>query len=78
MPTIHLWRWRLTSEITGRRYSSRWVMSEADALALDPTAERLPHSLEVREVPEGGLRAHGTSDFTSQSTVWQQPENGKP
>ena len=42
MPTKHLWRWRLTSEVTGRRYTSRWVMSEADALALGALTARAP------------------------------------
>jgi hypothetical protein len=52
MKPKEFWRWRLRSEITGRLYSSRYDMAEADALAVDPKAERLPGSKRVRMVPE--------------------------
>lgn len=52
MPTIlDLWRWRVTDPDTGRRYTTTHRMTEADARALDPGAERIPGTLEVREVP---------------------------
>ena len=52
MRTIELYRWRLTSPITGRRYTSGYLMTEADARDLDPTAERIDSSREVRTVPD--------------------------
>ena len=36
----------------GKRTKSRWAMSEADALARDPGAIKVPGSEEVRELPE--------------------------
>ena len=51
MKTIDLWRWVITDD-TGRRRPTRHRMTEADALAQDPTAERLPGTLEQRQVPD--------------------------
>jgi hypothetical protein len=48
MEPIELWRWIITSETTGKRVKTRHRMTEADALAMDPTAEKVPGSLEVR------------------------------
>jgi hypothetical protein len=47
-----MWRWRLHSQISGKLYITRYAMTEADALELDPLAERLDFSKEVRLVPE--------------------------
>ena len=33
MEAIELWRWHVTDEITGKRRLTRYLMSEADALA---------------------------------------------
>jgi hypothetical protein len=44
MPTIEKWRWRLKASTTGKLYTTRHLMTEAEALAQDPAAERLPHS----------------------------------
>ena len=52
MKTLVKWRWRVRSEVTGKLYSTRYAMSETDALALDPLAERLDFSKEARLVPE--------------------------
>ena len=52
MKTKEFWRWRLHNGITGRLYSSRYDMTEADALAVDPAAARVPGSKQVRLVPE--------------------------
>jgi hypothetical protein len=56
MPAMHTeeyWRWYLRNEITGKPKPSRWAMCEANALAIDPTATRVPGSLEVRRLPDG-------------------------
>lgn len=53
MNTVELWRWRVTDPATGRAYRTRHVMTEADALALDPNAQRVDHTLERREVSDG-------------------------
>ena len=53
--TLHLWRWRITDD-RGRRISTRHLMTEADALATDPTAERIPGTEEVRK--RGTQRGH--------------------
>jgi hypothetical protein len=52
MKPLELWRWRIHSPITGRLFTSRYAMTEADALVCDPLAARLPYSKEVRMVPE--------------------------
>lgn len=59
MKTIDLWRWLITDPATGRRRPTRHVMTEADALATDPGAERVPGSLEQRQVPESAAEAVG-------------------
>ena len=48
--TTTLCRWFITDDL-GRRHQTRYVMSEDDALATDPTAERVPGSIEIRHVP---------------------------
>jgi hypothetical protein len=52
MKPLELWRWRLHSSITGRLFTSRYAMTEADALDVDPLAVRLACSKVVRMVPE--------------------------
>ncbi len=52
MKIKEFWRWRLRSEITGRLYTSRYDMTEADAQATNPKAQRLPGSKQVQMVPE--------------------------
>jgi hypothetical protein len=52
MKPLELWRWRLHDAVTGRPYTSRFDMTEADALNADPLAVRLPYSLQARLVPE--------------------------
>lgn len=58
MPTIELWHWRVQDRVSGRRYVTRYPMSEADALDFDPSAERLPGSWELRllwQAPHRGV-----------------------
>jgi len=52
MKSKELWRWRLRNPVTGRLFTSRSAMTEADALDADPLAVRLPYSKQVRLVPE--------------------------
>ena len=44
-----MWRWRLKDQI-GRRFTS-WHMTETDALAKDPQAERVPGTEMVIDGP---------------------------
>ena len=48
--TATLYRWFITDD-RGRRRPTRYLMSEADALVTDPTAERVPGSMEIRQRP---------------------------
>lgn len=53
MPTtLVLYRWRMRSETSGRIVVTRYHMSEQDALAKDPAAERIESSREVRVIPD--------------------------
>ena len=62
MPTkITLYRWRIRDEVTGRMRTTRHHMTEADALARHPEAERLDDTREVREVPDDPLYQRTTS-----------------
>ena len=47
---IELWFWRVTDPVSLRRYVTRYRLNEADALDLDPNAERVPGSQELRQV----------------------------
>ena len=49
MPTIDLHRWQVTDPVSGRRYITRYPMSEANAKDLDPKAERVEGSHERME-----------------------------
>jgi hypothetical protein len=53
--TLDLYRWLLTDAATGSWRASNWVMSEADANALDLSAEPVPEWPERRQVPEDPL-----------------------
>lgn len=44
---LHLWSWWLTDEVTGKRYRSRWLMTEATAAGY-PGAVKIEGTLEVR------------------------------
>ncbi|GCL61478.1 hypothetical protein [Pseudaquabacterium pictum] len=53
MRTIILHRWLVTGR-DGRRRPTRHLMTEADALATDPTAQLIPGTDEVRHAIEQG------------------------
>lgn len=53
MPTITLHRWLVTGR-DGRRRPTRHLMTEADAMATDRTAEKIPGTAEVRHAVEQG------------------------
>jgi hypothetical protein len=47
------WRWEINSTTPpGRRIKTKHHMTEAEALERDPTAVRVPGTLEVRDLPE--------------------------
>jgi hypothetical protein len=53
MKEVEYWYWRMRSETAPNKVvTTRWRMPEAEALARDPDAERVPGTLEVRELPE--------------------------
>lgn len=68
MRTIELHRWRITDPATGRRYTTRHAMTEADAKATDPAAEPVPGTREVRAAPE--------DPFDVSTSGWQRPRSG--
>jgi len=49
MQIIDLYRWRVTDQVSGRCYVTRYPMSEANAKDLDPKAERVEGSHERME-----------------------------
>lgn len=46
-----LWHWRVTDKVSRRPFVTRHRMTQADALDFDAAAERVPGSLELRQVP---------------------------
>ena len=46
-----MWKWRVRA-LTGRVHVTRYRMTDIEALQRDPTAERVPGSMLVLEVPE--------------------------
>lgn len=69
--TLILYRWRIRSEVTGRMTTTRHLMTEADALAHHPGAERLESTREVRHVPDDP-EALSTSAWQR----WHPPSEG--
>jgi hypothetical protein len=69
MHTIELWRWRLTSPITGKRVATRYRMTAADAMAQDPTAEPVLGTLEMRSVPDGRHEFQHTNAWRDHSAT---------
>lgn len=51
MKAVEYWIWWITDELTGKRRRSSWRMSEAEALAAYPDAERVDGTCEVRHLP---------------------------
>jgi hypothetical protein len=65
MKTVMLWRWRVPDDRRpGRTYVTRWAMSEAEALARWPTAERVGDP-QLHDLPEtqADFIANATSSF---------------
>jgi hypothetical protein len=53
MKKVEYWCWRMRSDtVPHKLITTRWHMPEAEALARDPDAERVPGTLEVRQQPE--------------------------
>jgi len=67
MQRVALWRWRVHSKTTGRLYVTHKCMTEAQALAMDPQAERLDWVVEyqwVADTPEGSNTMQHRADRT--------------
>ena len=58
MPVIELWHWIVTDRVSGRRYVTKYLMTEASALNFDPCAERLPESQELRPLHQATRTSH--------------------
>jgi hypothetical protein len=52
MKTLELYLWRITDAESGRSHVTRHKMTREDALQVDPRAQRVEGSLELRKVPE--------------------------
>jgi hypothetical protein len=61
------WLWRVTNPRTGKRYTTRYRMTEADARDTDPTAEKIESSRVLIAGP--------ALDASSVATAWP---SGKP
>ncbi len=66
MQHIDLYRWRVTDPVSGRRYVTRYPMSEANARDLDPKAERIDGSHERMTVRSVVLPARARREATTQ------------
>lgn len=66
MHTVSRWRWRILDPDRGRRYTPRCHMTEADALALDPTAERVDGTLQLLELPDSPAEHQSTSAWRAE------------
>lgn len=49
---VEFWLWWITDEVTKKRRKTRYRMTERDALAAYPDAEKVEGSCEVRQLPE--------------------------
>lgn len=63
MKRTEFWNWWITSETHHKRVKSSWKMTEADALKRDPKAERVPGTMELRDLPETPDEFQFNSDF---------------
>jgi len=52
MKEVVLYRWKIATRPGGKRQHSRWSMTEEEARAIDPAAERIESTREVKMVPE--------------------------
>lgn len=67
MKLVLYWRWRLVSQTHGKLYTTRHLMTEEAALAIDPQAQRIESTRTVIEVAETleetYARGHSTGRF---------------
>lgn len=75
MKQIELWTWTLRCETTRRVARSRWKMTAEQAKALDPMAQAVPGTLEVREVPESREEWPNWPTSAFGNKPLQRPEN---
>jgi hypothetical protein len=76
MKPTEFWRWTVPhAHKPGKTSTTRWRMTESDALAQYPTATKVPGSMEIRQVPE--TEAEGLSQSTTALSQrlkgWQPP-----
>lgn len=73
MRPVEFWQWWITDEVTGKRRKSKWKMS-AETAAGYPGAERVPGSMEIRQLPESPDEHHMTSSPGKHGPRYGRPE----
>jgi hypothetical protein len=84
MKQLELWRWRVRG-VGGKVHTTRYVMTEEEALQRHPGAQRAPGTLELRDVPQtpaemarqltgAGIR----SGLVPPRGWWRQPAGAAP
>lgn len=68
MRTITLHRWLMAEEPGGLRRETRWRLTEADALAIDPSSA-VPGTAELRTLPDDWVRAGAAHLGTGRATA---------
>lgn len=53
-----MWRWRILDPVRKRRFTTSYLMTEAEALAKDPTAEKAPDTARVITGPSAAPRLY--------------------
>lgn len=69
MKTLELYRWWVTDPESGRRHATRHRMTREDALQVDPCAQVVAGSLELRDVME--------DVWTVSTSSWQRSTRGQ-
>ncbi len=67
MKTVIRWRWLIHHDGTGKPFTTRHHMTEAEALATDPLAMRVGRTREEIVVPDSEVEFQYTSGFQRNS-----------
>ena len=77
MKPTEFWFWTMTDQ-WGRRRRSPCRYTEADALAIDPTATRIEGTCEVRNLPETAAELYADAPSTGRFMAWVPPADSTP
>jgi hypothetical protein len=76
MKRTEFWRWNVAHPFKhGKTIATRHRMTEQDALAGDPSATRVPGSLEVRDLPETQDELNA-GNLTMVHSAWARARRG--